>query len=890
MKEKFKKVLDKMQPHALYYKTFFIGVIFMIALYILLSISPFGKYSTLRVDFYHQYGPMLAEYYDRVHNISNFIYSFNVGLGLPFYRNFLNYLSSPFNIIMFFFRRTDLVTSYGFVIALKGICAAVAMVFYLSHKFKTKDNKLIALGLLYAFSAYYSAYYWNIMWIDGMVFLPIITSGIERIINENKWKLYTISLAIMLVANYFMGYMICIFSVVYFIFYLILKTHISFKKGNVIKSFKEAFAFMFKKCCIFGTCSLIAGLICSVFLIPMFLSLKSISATGGSIPTTQYYDFKIIDFLKGHLTAAKVTIFASDTITNPNISAGILSVALLLAFIVNAKISLKHKICYGLILGFFIAAFFVPQLDYVLHAFHVPNDLPYRYSFIYTFILMIIAAYGMMNIKNLKLPIVISGYALLMAILFAISEDNWADLDKNMIYINMILLTLYFMFYISLKYLHNKWNIFSYGLILVVFIELLISSTGNWKATQVLDGFYEDYKSTEKLLDTIRKQDDEKFYRIENTNMMTLNDGAWYNYYGVNTFSSMAYESLAKLQHSLGMPGNQINSYFYVQSTPIYDIMFDIKYFIGQRNDYTRYEETFIGDENANKNLYNVGLAFGANRNLNEWDYESSNPFHIQQDFIEKSTGVKDVLFEPPLKKKEELFNDGNRTVYKYYFKNNKDNSYYYANEYSIDFVVIGGCVYYNNDNYDEVLSQIEGLEYSYAEDYDEEKVINIYSADDYIEVIVGYNNYYTKGFELYQIDHNALNEAYVKLYSNRLNITDFKESTIKGNIYLEENQLVYTSIPYDEGWHVYVDGKEVETRKLGDALLVFDCEAGNHDIKLTYKIPYFKLGASLSGLTILGLVIEHYKGEKIKNTTLNFLDKRKQKRLEKKKNKKVSK
>ena len=141
----------------------------------------------------------------------------------------------------------------------------------------------------------------------------------------------------MLVANYFMGYMICIFSVVYFIFYLILKTHISFKKGNVIKSFKEAFSFMFKKCCIFGTCSLIAGLICSVFLIPMFLSLKSISATGGSIPTTQYYDFKIIDFLKGHLTAAKVTIFASDTITNPNISAGILSVALLLAFIVNAK-------------------------------------------------------------------------------------------------------------------------------------------------------------------------------------------------------------------------------------------------------------------------------------------------------------------------------------------------------------------------------------------------------------------------------------------------------------------------------------------------------------------------------------------------------------------------
>ena len=875
-----KNTFSKIGSLNIYIKTFIAGFIIILITYILNHVAPFGDRSLLCVDFYHQYGPMLAEFYDRVHNISNFTYSFSMGMGLPFFRNFLNYMSSPFNIILFFFRRTDLIMSYGVVIGLKAIMAAVTMVYFLSKKFKSQELYFIPLGLIYAFGAYFTAYYWNLMWLDGLVFLPLIVLGIEYIVDEGKWKFYTIFLAIMLLANYFIGYMICIFAVIYFLLYLILQTHISFKKGERWKSIKESCSFMFKRCLKFGTASLIAGLLGAFLLVPMAMSLKSISATGSEMPTSQYYDFEVIDYLKGHLTGVDVTVFASDEITNPNISCGILSIALLLAFIFNRKISFKIKLIYGLMLGFFIFAFFNPQLDFILQAFHVPNDLPYRYSFIYSFILVLIGAYSIHNFKKIEFPIVLVGYLFLMALLFAISEDNWHDLSTNLIYINMILLTLYFMFYIACHYLENKFHAFYYGLILVAMIDAGVMLNNNWDITQNLPGFYEDYNATEELLKFVKDQDTDKFYRIENTSMMTLNDGSWYNYYGMTTFSSMAYESLAKLQHRLGMPGNNINSYYYVQPTPIYDLMFDIKYFIGERNDFNRYEEIYVGEEKANRFLYDISLGFATNFDLLNWNYETDNPFQIQNDFMKLASGIGPILNPMELNRKEELWTDGNRAVMRYYYSNNYDNAYLYARDYTVDFIIIGDCLYYNNKDYEELFNQVDesyGLSYSYVEDYDEEKIINIYSQDEELEIIVGYNNYFTIGYLLYQMDHDTWNKAYVELYAGKLDITSFTESKIKGNINVKPNQIVYTSIPYDEGWHAYVDGVEQKKYKIGDALLGFDSPDGTHEVVLQYKVPYMLPAFMVSAITLGIIVIDHFKGKQIREFIKNKLPKKKE-------------
>lgn len=845
------KIINKLKNNKLYVCAFIIGLMIISILYKLNNVTPFGDRSLLCVDFYHQYGPMLGELYDRIHEGGNLIYSFNMAMGLPFFRNFLNYLSSPFNIIMFFFKREHLLTSYSFIIGLKATMSCVTMVYYLSKKFKTKELYLLPLGIIYAFQAYFGAYYWNIMWLDGLVFLPLITLGIENIVNKQKWRFYTIILATMLIANYFIGYMLCIYSVVYFLIYNVYK--ISIKKEVFKSHLKRAL----KNTLIFGSASLLGGMLTFFLLIPMASSLASISATGGSIPTTQYYDFQLIDFLKGHLSGVKTTVFASDDITNPNVSCGILSIALLLGYLLNLDIPFKNKICYLLILGFFLSAFFIPQLDYTLQAFHVPNDLPYRYSFIYSFILVVIGAYSLINIRKIKFPLLATGYVFLIILILSISTDNWPDIGTNMIYINLILLTLYFIFYSGIYFMNNMKTIFYIAITAVAIIDVTISINYNWDISQDMNLFYSDYNDTKELLNYVRDNDNELFYRIENTNMMTLNDPSWYNYYGMTSFSSMAYESLAILQHNLGLPGNQINSYYYAHTTPVYDLMFDIKYFIGELNDYNRYITTKTLKETANEFTYNVGLGFGVRKDIDTWNYTTFNPFIIQNDFIKKAAGTNDIFKEAQLIKSEEIFNDEKTIILKYEFANTYDNLYYYSKDSSIDFMIVGSTLYYNSDDYNDYIDSIEELNYTYLDNYDEEKIININSGEEKVTLYVAYNSYYSKSFDLYYIDHEMFKTAYNKLVNNKLDVTSFKENKIEGNIYLEDNMDIYTSIPYDKGWHAYLDGKKVDTYGLADALLVIKGTKGNHKLKLVYKIPYAGLGILLSLLALSIMVID---------------------------------
>lgn len=844
------KILALIKEKKLYLITFFVSSLIVAIIYILNNVTPFGEKSLLCVDFFHQYGPMLGELYDRINGFDNLIYSFNMSMGLPFFRNFFNYLSSPFNIIMFFTSRNNLVTSFSFIIGFKAVFSSITCLYFLIHKFKKRELYFIPISLLYAFSAYFQAYYWNIMWLDGMVFLPLIVAGIENIVDRRKYKLYLFSLAIMMFANYFIAYMICIFSAVYFLIYLF--STLEYKKESI----KKNIIIILKRSGLFAFSSIIAAMLVSIFLLPLFSSLTSISATGGDIPTSQYYDFLPLDFIKGHLLGSKKTVFASDDVTRPNIACGILPTSLLLLFIINKNIKLKTKICYLLCLGFLVLAFFFAPLDYILHAFHVPNDLPYRYSFLYTFTLIVIAAISLKNIKYVKYYIVLIIYILLMIGLFLLTKTETLGSETSMIYINMIILTLYFIFYNGYHFQEKFKILFFISIIIVSGIEIVVSTDYNWDITQILSVFYEDYKPTKELLSSIEKDNNELFYRVENTQMLTLNDPSWYNYRGMTSFSSMTYESLAKLHNRLGLPGNDINSFYYAQTTPIYDLMFDLKYIIGNSNDNKRYTPIKTIEETANRFDYNVGLMFGVNNSIKNWDIEGANPFLVQNDFVKLSTGIDNTLKPATLISSEEMYHDENEVIVKYSYQNNFENLYFYNDDNGVNYILIGSSIYYNNDNYDDVNNKVNEMIYNYSESYEEKKVINITSLDEVINIYVSYNIYDNLPLDVYELDEKKFIEAYKVLNKNKVNITSYDEYKLTGIITLNENKTIYTSIPYDEGWNVTIDGKKVSTYKIGGTLLGFDCLEGNHEIKLVYKIPYLSITipVTLSGIILIVL------------------------------------
>ena len=814
--------------------TFICALSVIIILYVINEVAPFGKYSMLAVDFYHQYGPMMGEFFDRVKNSSNFIYSFNMGMGLPFFRNYFNYMSSFFNIILFLVKRENLLASYSVIIGLKAVVSAVAMNIFLNYKFKKKSYIHSIIAIIYAFNNYFTAYYWNIMWLDGLVLLPIVVMGIEKLIDDDKYCLYIFSLACMLFSNYFIGFMLCIFSVIYFLVYLFI-----IKDKLKIKVYLE-------KCLKFSVCSLLAGGLCAFALIPMFKSLSGISATSDVWPSSQYYGFTLIEFIYNHLSGVPTTVFKSDAINAPNISSSIIVLPLFILFLLNKDIKLRVKIGYSLMLGIMILSFFWAPLDFIWHAFHVPNDLPYRYSFIYPFIFLIISTYAIHKIDKVKEYIVIIIFVL--TLLFAGSVYIVKDfniLDTTIIF-NFIIVILWFLLYVIYKFFNEKSKFIPIIGILTVCLEAIISINGCWNIDQDLEGFYSDYNIIESDLSYVKNNDDDLFYRIEKKDMKTFNDPSWYGYYGITAFSSMEYENLAVLEHSLGMPGNQINSFSLGDNTPIYNIMFNLKYIVGDMSDNKNYDLYFtdaINDNYVYRSKYYAGLMYKVNKDIVNWDFFSDNPFENQNSFIKQAYGINDILVKNKINN-DSIVKFDNEVIHKY--KLNKKEGYIYLSN-NINSIIIDRILYIRegySSNFD------SSFDYNVTETFSENKIIHFTNCD---TIYVSYNNEIESYAYIYYLDNNKLEKINKLVSDNKVILTNFEENKINGKIFGNEG-TIYTSIPYDEGWNVYVDGVRTDTFLIGNSLLGFDINDGEHEITLVYKIPYFKtgMGISIGSLSII--------------------------------------
>ena len=193
----------------------------MLLVYFCYELFPFGEVTILRMDLYHQYGPLFAELYDRVTQFKSLIYSWNTGLGGPFLGNFFNYLASPSMIFMLLFGHENMPEAIAAMILAKGAFAAGSFTLYLKKSQNRHDFTTAAFGVLYAMCGWFVAYYWNVMWVDAMVYFPMVMYGIERIINRRKPCLHcflnshlTFKLLYGIYDLYFLGY---IFSCILFL-------------------------------------------------------------------------------------------------------------------------------------------------------------------------------------------------------------------------------------------------------------------------------------------------------------------------------------------------------------------------------------------------------------------------------------------------------------------------------------------------------------------------------------------------------------------------------------------------------------------------------------------------------------------------------------------------
>lgn len=863
--------------------SFCIALFCILFIYLIYKLYPFGDMTVMRMDLYHQYGPLFTELYDRVTSFSSFFYSWETGGGSSFLGNYFNYLSSPLNIIIFLFDRVQMPLYITTLVALKAALSAAAMTYYLKKSRNANSYFSAAFGVLYAFCGYFLAYYWNIMWIDSMYLLPLLVLGIETIINKGDCRLYIAALCIQFFSSYYIAYMCCIFAVLYFLVYYFSNyaiqaqcTVLTEKKGF---SLKKIWNLRFIRSGVtFAAASAFSAALLAVVLIPVYMILNSCSATSDSFPTEASTYFNLFDLLANHLAALTTTIRSSGGNVLPNIYSGILPVILVPLYIMNKDIRLREKVAHLLLIAFFIISFDSNYLNFIWHAMHFPNDLPYRFSFMYSFILLVMAFRVFQNFRAVKLKdIAVVGLALIVFItLVEKFPTNYSTSSTIFISLGLVVVWCAALMLIQKKQMHR----FTAGVIVLslCMCEVLVADCNSFLFTQGYNAYIENYDDYEEAIDAVREQDD-SFYRMELSHLVTRMDPSLYNYTGVSVFSSMAYEDTSHLQYNLGMYGNRINSYTYNTQTPVYNMMFALKYILyngtgAKPSDalYTPVYTTSDGTTTVYENKYYLPIAYGVAPSITEWDNYEGDPFVIQSDYFEKATGCADV-FVPV------IYNgtDANGTTIDEVTQNG---TYYYSNDtgaeentINLTLLATGNSntyLYFTSPTIETLTIMVNGKLYSQSVEtpyiFDlgqctlgDEITVQISTKTD--DTTDSYFSIYA-----YSLDQDVLDRGYEKLKNSALNVTDYGDTHISGEITMAQDGYLYTSIPYDAGWKLTVDGQEVETFSL-NSLVGAELSAGAHTIELTYTPRGLAAGAGITAAAAIGgiayLAVTHKRKKK---------------------------
>lgn len=869
-----KKKICWQQKWTQYAVAFLLPFFILLIIFALLGIYPFGQRTLLVIDLRDQYIDFFSYLKSALAEGDSLLYTFSKNLGGEMISLIAYYLISPFNVVLFFFSQTKLHIAATLLILLKISACGISFYHYLNQKFKERKINLL-FSTTYAFMGYISAYFYNVMWLDAMVFLPLLILGIERIVAEKRASLYLFSLFFVLICNYYIAYMICIFAVLYFLYY------------SLISDAKEKKSSFWKNGLRFAGASLVAVCLAAALLLPTALSLSE--SRMGLIFSTPVKDvnFSFIEALSKFLTNSFSYLEIQKGL--PNLFIGMLPLFLTMLYFCNQQITRKEKLCSGLLLGILFFSMVYGPVNLLWHGNSQPVWYPYRYSFLISF-LMILFSYRTfvsckegMRVKHIWIAYFI--YLMLFICLLFVSFEYLTQLD---IILNILLLTI-FAFLLSLLLTTTEQKAYRSFLILLVVTHFLNLGLHTYNTldemTAVVGVSANDYEEaigqTSEVIHSIQSEDN-GFYRLEKDYRRDFNDSMQYNYAGLTHFSSTEKMQVKNFLGYLGYRNAQLWAQYEKGTTSAAESLLGVKYILN-KTPYTArdaYQEKW--EENGItvfKNPYALPIAFFAAQGVTAINVEQmENPF-VRLNAIYKGIAAKGTpVFERAIPKsislenitvqetetdiiywKEESAAQGSIT---YKFVAEKESPLYFY----IDAPYRQEAEIYVNQIY-------QGKYFDYYE-WDAQSLGRFAEGEEIEVSIVFTSNYLRMETPSFYYENMSVLGQYI--YEIRdIPVETKKESSahLVTTVAAEKAGFVLYSIPHEEAWKITVDGTPIKSVEAFGALLAVPVTAGEHEIILRYEPRGLSLGLIITGVTIMGLTLYYVLKwrKKRKNSLLTF-------------------
>ena len=799
---------------------FFSPFVIMLAIFAGNGIYPFGDRSFVVSDMYHQYLPFFQEFVGKIKAGEGIDYSWNVGMGSNFRALYAYYLASPLHWLAFLFPVAHLMEFMSYLVVVKLGLAGLSSFLYLKSR-GGKDHapfSALLFSCFYAMSGFLAAYNWNIMWLDCVVLAPLILMGMERMVHQGKMGLYVITLGLSIFSNFYISIMICLFLVLYFIFLFLTEPGKMQFLGRFILG------------------SLLAGELAAILLVPVFYALLVTDFGDMDFPEKWKAYFSVLDILARHCMG----ITTEKALEHwPNIYCGAAVFLMIPLYAVNDKIPLKKRFGFLTLAGIFLLSFGTNVLDFIWHGFNYPDSLPGRQSFLYILIVLVMCHDCLSNPEGIKAASVLKTY-LGSVVLFLVIE-KFVDSDDFQTWtwlMNLAFVTVYAICLHFYKTRESKRAI--YAVAALSFVAVLAECAVNMSLTSVgtvsRTAYFEHLEDYRALYERNAPEGD--FQRFEKFSRKTKNDATLAGFPSASVFSSTMNSSVMDFYTRLGMRHSKVY-YGYDGATAFSSALLNVGYLFGE-SDQLENEIFSLTDQENGVYLYraNYTLPFGY---VAPPDFElpeglKYNGIAVQNELAEK-LGAEGTLF-----RKVKADDEGEDVK----FTASQDGIYY-------------GLVWdYGTKSIKALGGQFEEYLYKdlkkdcilylgYLEKGEEIDLVNGDDDDETPNVSVA----------IYRLDMGVLEQALGVLSENHMTETRVDNTHVSGKISLSEEGRLITTIPYEEGWKVLVNGEVKETEKFGGAFLALELEPGDYEIEMEYtpKGKGLGIGISLLCLAVAGIL-----------------------------------
>ena len=810
------------------------GIIFLcitglfVIIHAVSGIYPFGSKSNMLWDQDIQYVDYFAFYKDVLLGKAHLGYSFSKSLGGSLMALFGYYLGCPLNLFVVFFPKS-LIPLFLFILnTVKLGLAGITADFFLSRRFPVLSCKMrVILSVSYGLMQYVMIQSSNIMWLDGVILLPILLWNVYRYAAGKKKTGLFITVLLSIAINWYTGYMTGIFAVCYFLYERILSAAETYEKGEWKRIFADT---------VHIGLVMLSGVLGSCFIFyPIVKGLQNGKEVFSLSIFAPAVNGSFLDIFRG---------FALGSVV-PTVSlyCGMPALGFVIYYFISGRIKGKEKLLSGIALLFMLVSCWFIPLECVWSGFRYAGSYRYRFSFVVVFLLIYLAARGAAEFgKSCEMKKMAAIYGGLLLLFIGFYYYN--VYGQGYLAVTFVFLAIYCLLFLLSAY--QNWVRILIPVVLAV--EFVINGAVTFQINYQWNPeneAYQDYViQSEQQIEAVQEKEDAVFYRMDTlqkryheTNRCSayLNEAMVYGYRGLNHYSSTYDSAVGDMLLDIGYSTERDLSIVSESILPA-DSLFGVKYLLSE-DDVAGYERVDSIPEANQKAVYYNPYALGAGMQAAESVYEtvkSEDPFVYQNRLFSNILGREVELYkkaEPEISLEDgslsfDITSAGNGDLlYGYVDTDIQDLALSVDGDYRCDYSTWLSYKIFN------------------AGDGNQDHTITL---DQYDGTLADMTPYF------YYLDQSLFEEVIRELKSREMTTEIFDDGHVKGTYTADEAGIMLLTIPYDDGWKAYVNGEEVKIKEAANALMAVPVTEGENEIELKYHVPGAKTGVLLSIAGIL--------------------------------------